>query len=250
MTLLQEARQSPVTVLFFAANVLMFVWMVIQGVDAMNPTVGALLHYGANSGEGVAEGEWWRLLTCMFLHGGLIHLVVNMYSLRILGPFIEGLFGSATFFLVYMIAGFGGSVASCLWNPIGVSIGASGAIFGLLGALIAFFLTHRRAMRPDFFRSSIRRFVLVVGLNLFIGFTIPQIDNSAHMGGLLAGFVCGLAARRPAKTPPTLGFARFARLAIVALVIAGIAFLVPGRVDAARAEWIEQQRIPLDSRPR
>jgi rhomboid protease GluP len=186
----------------------------------------------------------------MFLHGGLIHLVVNMYSLRILGPFAETMFGSPTYTLIYVVAGFGASVASCLANPLVVSVGASGAIFGLIGAAIAFFLTHRSAMRPEAFRAAIKNFAIVLAMNLFIGFTVPQIDNSAHIGGLVAGFLCGLAARRPVRTPPVLGPARFMRIAIVALAITGLAFLVPGRVEDARADWIEQHRIPVDSRPR
>jgi rhomboid protease GluP len=231
MSLLQEAKQAPVTTAIFAANVGVFAWMYFQGVDPVNPGLFDLLGHGANSAAWVWAGEWWRLVTCMFLHGGLVHLFFNMWSLRVLGPTVEGMFGHTTYFLIYMLAGLGGSVASCMWNPVGTSVGASGAIFGLLGAIIAFFLTHRRSMPAAVFRSYMQRMALLVAINLFLGFSIPQIDNSAHVGGMVTGFICGFAAFRPAGTRPVLDARRAVRLALVGIVIAGVAWLIPWRVS-------------------
>jgi rhomboid protease GluP len=235
---LQEARKSPVSVAIFAANVGMYLWMSLRGSDWLEPTGQDVLDYGANGGIEVAQGEWWRLVTCMFLHSGALHLFFNMWSLRVLGPFVEQLFGHATFFVLYMLAGIGGSIASCLWNPLGLSVGASGAIFGLLGAIIAFFLTHRRSMPAEVFRSYMQRIAILLAINLYLGVAIPRIDNSAHVGGLVTGFLCGLAAFRPAGTGLVLDRVRLARLAVVAVVLAGLAFLVPVRVEHA---WIERQ---------
>lgn len=247
MSVLEEARQAPVSVALFAANVAMFLWMWVSGIDAISPTTRDVLELGANSGAHVADGEWWRLLACMFLHGGLVHLIVNMWSLRILGPFVESLYGHATFGVIYVLAGAGGSIASCLWNPLGVSVGASGAIFGSLGAIIAFFLSHRRSLPTPVFRSMMQRIGLMLLLNLYLGFSIPQIDNAAHMGGLVTGIVCGFAAWRPARTPPVLGPTSLLRLAGVALVLAGLVLLVPRRVDAAIDTELQRRELP---RPR
>lgn len=233
MSALDEARKSPVSVAIFAANAGMFAWMVARGVDAMSPSGADVLDYGAISGIEVAQGQWWRLLSGMFLHGGLIHLFFNMWALRVIGPFVERLYGHATYFLIYMVAGLGGSVATCLWNPLGISVGASGAIFGLLGAIIAFFLTHRRSMPAEVFRSYMKRMAFLVAINLVIGFSVPRVDNSAHVGGLLTGFVCGFAAFRPAGTRPVLGPRRVARLALVAIVLAGLTAFVGTRVGHA-----------------
>jgi rhomboid protease GluP len=249
MSVLQEVRQSPVSAALFAANVVMYAWMCARGSDWLEPTGVDVLAYGANAGIEVAQGEWWRLATSMFLHSGALHLFLNMWSLRVLGPFVEQLFGRGTYFVLYMLAGIGGSIASCLWNPLGLSVGASGAIFGLLGAIIAFFLTHRRSMPAQVFRSYMQRMGLLLAINLYLGFSIPRIDNAGHLGGLVAGFVCGLAAFRPAGTRPVLDARRIVRLAVVAVVLAGVGFLVPARVEKA---WIEDQQKDAseDSRPR
>jgi rhomboid protease GluP len=231
MSILQEAKKAPVTTAIFTVNVAVFAWMYLHGVDPLDPDVFDLLHYGADSGPKVWDGEWWRLIASMFLHAGIIHLFFNMWSLRVVGPIVEGMFGSATYFVIYMLAGLGGSVASCMWNPMGTSVGASGAIFGLLGAIIAFFLTHRRSMPAEVFRSYMQRIGLLVAINLFLGFSIPRVDNSAHVGGLVTGFVCGFAAYLPAGTRPVLNARRIVRLGLLGLVLAGAAYLVPWRVS-------------------
>jgi rhomboid protease GluP len=249
VSVLEEARRAPVSVAILAANVGMYVWMCARGSDWLEPTSQDVLAYGANAGIEVAQGQWWRLVTCMFLHSGAVHLLVNMWSLRVLGPFVEQLYGHGTFFLIYVLAGVGGSIASCMWNPLGLSVGASGAIFGLLGAIIVFFLTHRRSMPAHVFRSYMQRMGLLLAINLYLGFSIPRIDNAGHLGGLVAGFVCGLAAFRPAGTPPVLDGTRLGRLAVVAIVLTGLVFLIPRRVENA---WIEhvRQDPSEDSRPR
>ncbi len=236
---MRNISRSPVTIALIAANVAMFAWLWLHGADPMNPSGEDLARYGSDSGVFVANGEWWRLVTSMFLHGGAIHLAVNMWSLWALGPTVEAMYGRAAMFVVYMLAGLAGSIASCLWHPLGTSVGASGAIFGLLGAIIAFFVAHRRSMPPGEFSSVMKRIGVVLAINLYLGFSIARVDNSAHLGGLLAGFVSGFAAWRAPRTPATLDAKRGMRLAVIGVVLVGAAFLIPWRV---RVEWDAYQR--------
>jgi rhomboid protease GluP len=244
-----QLLRSKVTIVLLAANVGMFAWMWMHGVDALSPSIQDLGRFGANQGYAVAHGGWYRLIACMFLHGGLIHLCVNMWSLYVLGPVAEDLYGPATFFLVYMIAGLGGSIASSLWHPLVVSVGASGAIFGLLGAIVAFFLSHRKHMPGDVFRSFMQRIALVIGINLYLGFSVPQIDNSAHVGGMVTGFVCGLAAYSPPRTARKLTAPILSRLGVVVVALVGVTFLVPWRTNEALRE-LDQRGQPDETRPR
>jgi rhomboid protease GluP len=225
-----RAARSRVTIGLLLANVAVFLWLASLQGDAMNLSGELLFDHGSDSGVLVAEGQWWRLVTCMFLHGGLIHIAVNMWSLWALGPFVEMLFGSAAMFAIYMLSGVGGSIASCLWHPFGNSVGASGAIFGLFGAIIAFFLTHRRSMPPSVFWNLMMRFAILLAINGYLGFRMPNIDNAGHIGGLAFGIVCGFAAWRPRGTPATLDARRGLRLGVVAIVLAALVFLVPWRV--------------------
>ena len=131
----------------------------------------------------VAEGEWQRLITAMFLHGGLLHLGMNMYMLMVLGRQLEWALGRTRFIILYLLAGIGGSTASYWFNGLDVpSVGASGAIFGLFAAIFMF--GRERGLNTQ-------DIVAVVGLNLVIGFVVPGIDWRAHLGGLVIGAVVG-----------------------------------------------------------
>jgi rhomboid protease GluP len=186
------------TPLLTAICVLLFVLMVIGGVHPVSPTVQQLLSWGANQGARVAlRHEWWRLPASVFLHGGLIHLAVNMWCLLSIGPLVERLFGNLAFGAVFVAAGIGGAIASTATLPVRVSVGASGAIFGMLGALLAFLLTHRSSvpgsvLRP--LRSSALSFVV---FNTLFGAAVPNIDQSAHVGGLFSGCLAGFFLSRP-----------------------------------------------------
>jgi rhomboid protease GluP len=143
-----------------------------------------VLHYGAKVRELIAAGESWRLVTPIFVHVGIWHFFINMYSLYILGPAVESFFGSARMLAFYLIAGVGGVGLSLLLSAHG-SAGASGAIFGLLGALVAFFFRHRKV----FGRRGMLQFrnlIFVALLNLFVGL-MPGIDSWGHLGGFIAG---------------------------------------------------------------
>ncbi len=178
-----------VTPILLIINVLIFGAMVLSGVDFMRPTGEALVQWGANYTPLTRAGEPWRLLTACFLHIGVIHLVVNMMSLRYLGMQIEPLLGSWRFLLAYLVTGLTGSLGSLWWHKMAISAGASGAIFGIEGVLLGLVMTNlfTAQVRGALLKSTLS----VVGVNLVIGLSIGA-DNAAHIGGLLGGVVLGL----------------------------------------------------------
>jgi rhomboid protease GluP len=164
-----------------------------------------LVAFGAKENHAILAGEYWRFLTPVFLHIGMIHLLFNQYALYLFGREVEQLFGTLRFALIYLLAGVAGSVASFAFSAA-VSAGASGAIFGIIGALTVFFLRNGEFL-GEAGRQQMRSLLGLIGINLFLGFTIPGIDNYSHMGGLAAGLLLG-AALAPTYTveelPPPL----------------------------------------------
>jgi len=145
---------------------------------------------GAKNNRAIAQrGEYYRLITAMFLHGGLLHIGFNAYALYVLGPETERIYGTARFLALYFIAGLAGGVASYALTA-NDSVGASGAIFGLIGGLAAFYYVSRRLL-GEISRQQLGSLITVIMINLFIGFSSPVIDNTAHIGGLIGGAVVG-----------------------------------------------------------
>ena len=214
------------------ANLLVFAAMLVAGVPPLAPQADDLLAWGANNGSLVAGGEWWRLLASAFVHVGLLHVAVNMVALRSLGV-VELFYGSGAFLVLYLESALGGSVASVLSNPGGVSAGASGAIFGLAGAMLAFFLRHRRAMPRDTFRRTTGNLLLILALNVAFGLSVPNIDNGAHLGGLATGFAAGLLLDRDPEQRPRLTARRAARAAVLAVVLLALVLAIPWRVSSS-----------------
>ena len=170
--------------------ILMYVIVGIYGNNFFNFDANVLAKFGANNILLVKNGEIWRLLTCAFLHVGLIHLVVNMYSLRVIGPSVEGLIGKGKFVFIYLISAISASLMSLVFVDSNiVSVGASGAIFGLMGALL-YFGYHYRLYLNDAIKTQI---IPVILFNLIIGFMMPGIDNGAHIGGLIGGYLATMA---------------------------------------------------------
>jgi rhomboid protease GluP len=146
--------------------------------------------YGAQWNELVAEGWYWQLFTSIFLHSGLTHLLFNAYALFILGRDIEAFYSPKWFLMIYLLAGLAGSVAwYVLGDPV-PSVGASGAIFGLIGAEAAFFVRNRKLF-GQFGRQRLANLGVLLAINLVFGFTMPNINNIAHLGGLIGGFLLG-----------------------------------------------------------
>jgi membrane associated rhomboid family serine protease len=185
-----------VTPLIVAANALAFIAMEVKLGPALGFDPIQLASWGGNSGELDLAGQWWRLLTYQFLHGNVLHIAVNMWLLWVVGRLTERLYGSVTYLLLYLGSGALAGLASIVWVPGQISVGASGSIFGVLGAFLAFLLRYRNEVP-----LSVLRYwppaLLFVGYNLYDGAYQPGIDNACHVGGLIAGFVLGLAAARP-----------------------------------------------------
>ena len=179
------------TVGLIALNVLVFLIMVLRGVSLFSPTADSVLRWGADYGPLTLNGQWWRMLVSTFLHFGLIHLLFNMFVLFNIGLFIESLAGRVSFVVLYLVCGLGGSAASLAWHPSIVSAGASGAIFGLYGALLGFLVRHRGSIPAESLASLRKGAFTFIGYNLLFGLR-PGIDMSAHVGGLATGFVLGL----------------------------------------------------------
>ena len=180
-------QKKPIfTYALIAINIIMFIILAIVNKNLDNPSRESLINFGANYGILTKGGQYYRLITCAFLHIGVLHLLCNMYSLFVLGPTIEHFFGKGKFLLIYLFSAIMGSLFSLTFqNDSIVSAGASGAIFGLLGALLYFGFNYRGYVG----NRIINQIIPVILINLFIGFTSSGIDNFAHIGGLIGG-VC------------------------------------------------------------
>ena len=178
--------QPRVTYVLLAINVLVFLAMTLAG-GSENPNV--LIRFGAKVNPLIADGQVWRLLTSMFLHIGWVHLFFNGYAMYIFGIQVERLYGSSRFLAIYLLAGLYGSLLSFAFGP-GLSAGASGAIFGLLGAMVAFFRRHRETFGA-WGRQQLLNLLVVAGINLALSVAVPGIDILGHLGGLVSGAVLG-----------------------------------------------------------
>lgn len=160
-----------------------------------------LVNWGSNMGPLTLHGQGWRLLTSLFIHGSLLHLAFNMLALWQVGQLTERIFGSARFVALYLVAGVAGGVASVLWNPHVNSVGASGAIFGILGGLLAFMRRENSGVPPTVIKDLQSAALPFLLFNLGAGFIYPNTDNAAHIGGLIGGFLAGLVLARSLHVP-------------------------------------------------
>ena len=179
-------RPRSATTAILAVNVAVF------GLDVVLRLAGGnrLLEAGAMVPVLVARGEWWRLLTAMFLHVSVLHLALNSFGLYLFGNLVEQSLGTARMVTLYLVTGFCASAVSFAFGPVGVAaVGASGAVFGLLGAWLAYNLRRRSLAMA---RANVQWALLLIGINLVFGLSVPGIDNLAHVGGLVAGLVAGL----------------------------------------------------------
>jgi rhomboid protease GluP len=210
-----------VTQAIFGINVAVFVAMTLAGVSMLgNPSGQDLVRWGANFGPLTVSGQWWRLLTSVFIHGGLLHIAFNMWCLWDLGRLAESVYGHWTFAAVYLISGLSASLASVFWNPVVLSVGASGAIFGIAGALIASFYLGEFSLPRAAMTGMLRSVVLFVGYNLFFGAVIARTDNAAHIGGLVMGLLLGALIAKVAPQHDAVG-RRIAILLVGALLVVG-----------------------------
>jgi membrane associated rhomboid family serine protease len=184
-------------------NVLVFVLMVLSGVSPISPTTEQLKHWGANWGPLSLGTQPWRILTSNYVHVGIIHLGFNMWCLWNLGQLAERILGRLNFVVLYTICGLAGSIVSLWWHPMVVGAGASGAIFGLAGASIAVFYLGHLPIAKVAIQSTTRSLMTFIGYNLLFGLA-PGIDNSAHIGGLVAGLLMGAALSKHILVAPNV----------------------------------------------
>jgi rhomboid protease GluP len=230
------ARPPRVVWVLLAAILLMYALSTLLSASLFQPDLLVLLVLGAKENGLIDAGQYWRLVGAMFLHANLIHIFFNSFALYALGPESERIYGAPRFLALYFLAGIGGSVASYLLSPA-PAVGASGAIFGLIGSLGVFYYLNRATL-GEFGRAQLQSMVAIAVINLIIGFSSAGvIDNWGHLGGLIAGALAGVAlAPRlrldPRFYPPVLARSAppwgWAAVAALFIGLIALAVLLPG----------------------
>ena len=173
-----------VTSIIIDLNIILFIVVTVGGVDMFKPSAAKLHEFGALKRTTVLNGDWWRLLTNTFLHAGLYHIAYNVFGIILGGIALEPLLGRKRFTMLYILSALGGSIASIMFTKY-ISVGASGAILGCFGAMIIL------AFTPLYKTAGRKTMLMIYGgyaaLTIIIGFITPNVDNAAHIGGLLTG---------------------------------------------------------------
>jgi rhomboid protease GluP len=227
-------NRQPITTTLVGMNVAVFAVMALTGVSPTAPTSVQLLKWGANWGPLSLGAEPWRILASNYIHGGIIHIALNMWCLWNLGFLAERVFDPWTYVLTYTFCGLAGSLASLWWHPMAVGVGASGATFGLAGALIAALYLGHLPISKQAIQGTLKSLLTFAGYNLFFGAVARGIDNSAHIGGLLAGLALGAVLAKHLAAAPEIrdGWRRgvFVAAAVVLLVAFTLVKHVSGNV--------------------
>ncbi len=188
LKILDPRGPNNATAILLLPNIVVFVVMTLSGLNILSPTPQELLEIGGNRRYEVLNGEYWRLFTSIFIHGGLIHLMMNLFGLSLGAILLVGILGRTKLILSYIACGILASIASIIWHENTVSVGASGAIFGLYGLILAFTVFK---IYPNQMRGITWVFLgLFAGVSLLFGVS-GGIDNAAHVGGLISGFAIG-----------------------------------------------------------
>ena len=200
---LRISRPFLITQVIVGLNVLVFLGMVFSGVSFMSPTSQQLVTWGANFAPLSLGTQPWRILASNYVHIGIIHIFFNMWCLWNLGRLAEQIFDRWTYLLVYTASGIAGSLVSLWWHPQGIGAGASGAIFGLAGGLIAVLYLGKLPIPKAALRPILKSLIMFAAYNLFFGL-VPGIDNSAHLGGLATGLGLGAILAGSVTQPPDI----------------------------------------------
>jgi rhomboid protease GluP len=188
----QATPRTWVTPTLIALNLAVWLLNIASGMSPMSPRAVELLFWGGNHLP-LTVHQPWRLITAAFLHGGLIHIAFNMWVLWDTGRLAERFYGNGQFVLIYFVAGLAGSIASLFFSArSGVSVGASGAIFGVVGCLLAAILTKSSKLPPGLMTSMRSSMLMFIAYSMVMGFVVGFIDNAAHIGGLIGGFLMGI----------------------------------------------------------
>jgi len=189
--MLKDILRYKLTYFIIILNILVYLFSAFYSHSFVNINLDVLLEMGALYGPStVLKEQWWQLGSAMFLHGGMTHLLMNMFSLYLIGRGAESYFDAKSYISIYLFSGFIGGLVSLYMHPVGVAVGASGAIFGIFGALAGFFLANKEKI-AEHSKAFMKDFGIIIGINLIIGFSIESVDVSAHVGGLVVGFIGG-----------------------------------------------------------
>lgn len=197
--MLDQFKKYPITYGLIGINIVIYIFSSFFSQDIIDMDMQTLVDMGALYGPlTVLKGEWWRLFTAMFLHAGMTHLLMNMFSLYLIGRGMEMYFSTRSYLTIYLFSGLLGGLISLYMHTNSVGVGASGAIFGVFGALAGFFLAHRDKIEAHS-KAFMKDFAIVLGINLVLGLSIPSIDVSAHIGGLIIGLIGGFVISKDPK---------------------------------------------------
>ena len=184
--IVSEFKRYYITYTLIIVNVALFIICALKSRNIFDINPYVLLEMGAKYRPLMYfTNEWWRLISCNFLHGGIVHLAFNMYALYIIGKQIEDLYGKKAYIIIYSLSGLGGSILSYYLAPTSLSVGASGAIFGLLSALLVYAYKERGRIQ----KGALSNLLFVIGINLLFGLSMPNIDNYGHIGGIVVGAI-------------------------------------------------------------
>ncbi|GAA0755540.1 MULTISPECIES: rhomboid family intramembrane serine protease [Clostridium] len=189
-------KKYKVTYTIIILNILVYLIEIIKSRNLIDINIYTLIQMGAKVNILINRGEIYRLITSTFLHGGIMHILFNMSALNIIGKEVEYIYGSKKYILIYILSALSGSLFSYLFNPNSVSVGASGAIFGLLGAMLVFGLKEKNKIGKQYVKNILE----TLAINVIIGITISNIDNYAHLGGLIMGAISALILFKSKKT--------------------------------------------------
>jgi rhomboid protease GluP len=235
-----DAR-APVTLALIAVNVVVFAAMAAAGAGILESNSAVHVRWGSNLTPVTVDGEWWRLGTSMFLHFGIVHLLVNMWVLYVNGRLVERMFGSVRYLILYLFAGLLGSLVSTAWHPATNSAGASGAIFGVIGGMMAFFVSKKSRVPREALQAQGRSIAVFAVYNIAFGLAYPGIDNAAHLGGAVGGFLIGLVLARP-LTPEVRGEPKALFVAGVAVAAAFVLYASADLVLALKSRMSPEDR--------
>jgi rhomboid protease GluP len=214
-------RDYPVTAVLLAINIVMFFGVTVSGAGLVNSNWSVLVKWGANDGLYTLGGEYWRFITACFIHAGILHIALNMWCLYSLGPVCERVFGRLQTLLIYLLTGIGGWLLSLAHAPENISVGASGAIFGIAGAILAGAKFGDLPLSEAQKRALIRTSVMFLIISFMYGGLSQGTDNMSHIGGFVAGLLLGV---------PLGGFARKHKLHQAGIfAVCCIVFLAAGR---------------------
>jgi membrane associated rhomboid family serine protease len=235
--LLRHPPKSTATLALLFANVLLFIAAALGGAGWFIPNAAIEVAAGSNLGPLTTHGEWWRLITASFVHFGIVHLLFNMWALAAFGALSERLLGITSFVFVYFVSGAAANLASITLRPNIDTAGASGAIFGILGALLAVYWRNKRTLPFTVVRSEGTAVIIFASFALLGGFLYKGVDNAAHLGGLISGLLLGLtfsnAKRYPAANMPN-------RLPALKTLLVAAAILACGFWGALHASAVHQ----------